>query len=53
MTERQNQAPVEDRDARRIAFVQACWHKDIVDQCRVSFTAEIAKHGWGRRHRLL
>src|SRR6516162_10103647 len=46
MTERQNYAPVDDRNAQRIAFVQACWHKDIVDQCRVSFTAEIAKHGW-------
>jgi len=31
----------------RIAFVQACWHKEIVDRCRVSFTAEIAKHGYG------
>ena len=30
----------------RIAFVQACWHKDIVDQCRVSFTAEMAKLGY-------
>src|SRR5215472_13646376 len=33
--------------APRIAFVQACWHKDIVDRCRESFTAEIAKHGFG------
>ena len=24
------------RAARRIAFVQACWHKDIVDRCRTS-----------------
>ena len=47
MTERQNPAPVDDRNARRIAFVQACWHKDIVDRCRVSFTTEIAKHGFG------
>jgi 6,7-dimethyl-8-ribityllumazine synthase len=29
----------------RIAFVQSCWHKDIVDQCRDSFTAEIGKLG--------
>lgn len=29
----------------RIAFVQSCWHKDIVDQCRDSFAAEIAKLG--------
>src|ERR1700730_3209918 len=47
MTERQNHAPTADRNARRIAFVQACWHKDIVDRCRVSFTAEIAKLGYG------
>ena len=47
MNRRQNQATAESRNARRIAFVQACWHKDIVDRCRVSFTAEIAKHGFG------
>jgi 6,7-dimethyl-8-ribityllumazine synthase len=47
MNQRQNQATAENRNARRIAFVQACWHKDIVDRCRVSFTAEIAKHGFG------
>jgi 6,7-dimethyl-8-ribityllumazine synthase len=29
----------------RIAFIQASWHKDIVDQCRISFVAEMAKHG--------
>ncbi|HWU00789.1 MAG TPA: 6,7-dimethyl-8-ribityllumazine synthase, partial [Terriglobales bacterium] len=29
----------------RIAFIQASWHKDIVDRCRDSFLAEIAKHG--------
>jgi 6,7-dimethyl-8-ribityllumazine synthase len=46
MTEHRNHAPTTDRNARRIAFVQACWHKDIVDRCRVSFTAEIAKHGY-------
>src|SRR5258707_554113 len=47
MDQRQNPASAEHRNARRIAFVQACWHKDIVDRCRVSFTAEIAKHGFG------
>jgi 6,7-dimethyl-8-ribityllumazine synthase len=31
--------------AARIAFVQSCWHKDIVDRARESFTAEIAKRG--------
>ena len=29
----------------RIAFVQSCWHKDIVDRCRESFIAEIGKLG--------
>src|SRR5499425_1650337 len=47
MNQRQNQATAENRNTRRIAFVQACWHKDIVDQCRGSFTAEIVKHGFG------
>lgn len=30
----------------RIAFIQACWHKDIVDQCRISFAEEVAKLGF-------
>lgn len=30
----------------RIAFVQSCWHKDIVDRCRESFTAEMIKRGF-------
>jgi 6,7-dimethyl-8-ribityllumazine synthase len=46
MNQRQNQATAETFNARRIAFVQACWHKEIVDRCRVSFTAEVAKHGF-------
>jgi len=29
----------------RIAFVQSCWHKDIVDQCRLAFVAELARLG--------
>jgi 6,7-dimethyl-8-ribityllumazine synthase len=32
----------------RIAFVQACWHKDIVDQGRDAFTAEIERLGMVR-----
>ena len=28
----------------KIAFIQACWHKEIVDQARVSFMAEIVSH---------
>lgn len=33
---------------KRIAFIQASWHSDIVDQCRLSFVAEIAKHGYAK-----
>ena len=32
-------------DRGRIAFVQACWHKDIVDQGRESFVAELGREG--------
>jgi 6,7-dimethyl-8-ribityllumazine synthase len=47
MNQHQTQARTDNRSARRIAFVQACWHKDIVDRCRVSFAVEIAKLGVG------
>jgi 6,7-dimethyl-8-ribityllumazine synthase len=30
----------------RIAFVQAGWHRDIVQQCRLSFVAEMIKLGY-------
>ena len=30
---------------QRIAFVQACWHREIVDQGRDAFVAEIGRHG--------
>lgn len=30
---------------RRIAFVQSCWHKDIVDECRSAFIAEAEQLG--------
>ena len=29
----------------RIAFIQSCWHKEIVDQSRVSFAEEIERLG--------
>ena len=29
-------------DSKRIAFIQACWHRDIVDQLRDSFAKEFA-----------
>ena len=28
---------------KRIAFIQACWHKDIVDQARESFLVELGR----------
>jgi 6,7-dimethyl-8-ribityllumazine synthase len=31
---------------RRIAFIQASWHKEIVDQCRIAFVAEMATRGY-------
>lgn len=36
-----------DRDGRnrRIAFVQSSWHKDLVDQCRSTFFAEMEQLG--------
>lgn len=37
---------VNSTQTQRIAFVQASWHKDIVDQCRIAFTDEMAKLGW-------
>ena len=30
---------------RRVAFVQSCWHRDVVDRCRDSFLAEFARRG--------
>jgi 6,7-dimethyl-8-ribityllumazine synthase len=46
MNQSHSQPLVDRQDARRVAFVQACWHKEIVDRCRVSFTAEITKRGF-------
>lgn len=36
-----------DPAAPRIAFIQSCWHKDLVDQCREAFLAESAVYGHG------
>jgi 6,7-dimethyl-8-ribityllumazine synthase len=33
----------------RIAFVQSCWHRDIVDQSRVAFSRSIKRHGITRK----
>lgn len=35
----------ESTGSRRIAFVQSCWHKDLVDQSRSAFVAEIEQLG--------
>jgi 6,7-dimethyl-8-ribityllumazine synthase len=40
-------APPPPAGEARIAFIQSCWHKDIVDRCRESFTAEMAMRGFG------
>ncbi|MDO8304536.1 6,7-dimethyl-8-ribityllumazine synthase [Herminiimonas sp.] len=32
--------------SHRIAFIQASWHKDIVDQCRIAFIEEMAVSGY-------
>lgn len=32
--------------AARIAFVQACWHRDVVDQCRIGFAEEMKNLGF-------
>jgi 6,7-dimethyl-8-ribityllumazine synthase len=32
----------------RVAFIQSCWHKDIVDRCRDSFLAEMDRAGFPR-----
>ena len=32
----------------RIAFIQSCWHKDIVDECRNGFAEAIAALGYDR-----
>jgi 6,7-dimethyl-8-ribityllumazine synthase len=37
---------VQSNQAHRIAFIQSCWHKEIVDQCRISFVEEAVKLGF-------
>jgi 6,7-dimethyl-8-ribityllumazine synthase len=32
---------------KRIAFIQACWHRDIVDQCKNSFLNVMKELGYG------
>jgi 6,7-dimethyl-8-ribityllumazine synthase len=35
----------EKKSSRRLAFVQSCWHKDLVDQIRSTFVAESGQLG--------
>ena len=35
----------ENKNSRRVAFVQSCWHKDLVDQIRSTFVAEAGQLG--------
>jgi len=39
-----------NRFESRIAFVQSCWHRDIVDQSRDSFLKDIKALGFSRKH---
>ena len=36
-------APAHPRFAKpqRVAFVQSCWHREVVEECRIAFLAEI------------
>jgi len=34
---------------QRVAFIQSCWHRDIVDQCRLSFVKEMMARGLPER----
>lgn len=48
MNQRHSHDATSANRGERIAFIQSCWHKDIVDRGRDSFTAEIAKLGHPR-----
>jgi 6,7-dimethyl-8-ribityllumazine synthase len=43
-----NQSPLNPTETR-IAFIQSCWHRDIVDQAWRAFAEEIAKAGFPSR----
>ena len=42
----ESQAVAASSNRPRIAFVQACWHRDIVDQCKTSFLQSIQQYGY-------
>src|SRR3954465_11160285 len=33
---------------QRVAFVQACWHREVVEECRIAFLEEIEARGIAR-----
>jgi 6,7-dimethyl-8-ribityllumazine synthase len=35
-----------DSTTGRVAFIEACWHKDIVDECRRAFLGGMAEAGF-------
>ena len=35
---------------QRVAFVQSCWHREVVEECRIAFLAEIEARGIARAH---
>ena len=37
------------RQSPQIAFIQSCWHRDIVDQCRDSFLKHAKTLGYARK----
>lgn len=49
MNQSLNQAQSETSREGRIAFVQSCWHRDIVDQAWHAFVEELAKAGVAKR----
>jgi 6,7-dimethyl-8-ribityllumazine synthase len=45
-----NQSPLNPAQSEtRIAFIQSCWHRDIVDQAWHAFVDEVAKSGIPQR----
>jgi 6,7-dimethyl-8-ribityllumazine synthase len=43
--EREMESSAYEDQALRIAFVQSCWHREIVDEARDAFLAEVADRG--------
>jgi len=49
MARKNNQRELAPLQAPRIAFIQSCWHRDIVDQARSAFLRKIKKLGFESR----